>query len=113
MTYTKAPWRQSDNELGYGEFDILAKANGLPNIGIATVIDGRFSDYAKGTVALDREVCKANAQLLAAAPALVEELAEAIYMLQQIRDGNTPAWDKQSESTKNTWRDQALKRATS
>ncbi len=72
VTHTKGPWRQSNNELGYLTFDILADNLGWPNIGIATTVDARFSDPSLGTVALDRDTCNANARLIAAAPTLLE-----------------------------------------
>ena len=45
-----------------------------------------------------------NAELLAA-------LAEACYLLYIAKEGLTPAWDKQSESTKQIWRDKAIHKA--
>ena len=43
---------------------------------------------------------------------LLEALAEACYLLYITKEGLTPAWDKQSESTKQIWRDKAIRKAT-
>ena len=42
---------------------------------------------------------------------LLEALAIALYTLQVIEDSMTPAWDRQTESTKEIWRNKAIRKA--
>ena len=59
--HTKEPWRVSNNELGFADFDILTEKHvGYPNVGIARLVDECFSDYKLGSVALHIEEVRAN-----------------------------------------------------
>ena len=86
--YTPGPWRISNGELEYGQFDILTERGGFPNVGIATVVDGRFSDVDRGSVALHRGECLANARLIAAAPELLEAVKAGVIMLRELNEGH-------------------------
>ena len=61
---------------------------------------------------VDHQARKELAQLEAANATLLEALAEACYLLYIAKEGLTPAWDKQSESTKQIWRDEAIRKAS-
>lgn len=92
--FTPGPWRVSNNELGCENYDILAEWQGLKNVGIATVVDGRFSDFRNDTVALHRDTLAANARLIAAAPQLLEALQELVDVSAEDTPRVLKAWDK-------------------
>ena len=50
---------------------------------------------------------KAKDELIAE---LVEALAEALYTIYVMEENLTPAWNKQSDATKQIWRDKAIRK---
>ena len=76
MRHTPGPWRISKNELGYNQYDILTEFHEFKNTGICTLVDARFSNIHKGSVALDKDIISANAKLIASAPSMLETLKQ-------------------------------------
>lgn len=85
MKHTPGPWRVSDDELGFGPYDILADNRGWPNLGIATVVSGRFADHKLGTVGLPAEECRANAEFIVRACNAHDDLLEVLLALYELR----------------------------
>lgn len=62
--HTELPWRVSENELGYLNFDILAHKMGYTNVGIARLVHCAFSDPSLGSLALHKDEIISNAHFI-------------------------------------------------
>ena len=92
MKHTQGPWAISDGDECHGP------ANDILSIRIAHENGGAIADvYSNCLVNTDAE-CRANAHLIAAAPALLEALqaVTSIYV-QLVNTGDAGRWDPEME----------------
>ena len=89
MKHTPTPWRISNNELGHGNYDIIAFGNDtFPSIGVASLIDARFADDTIGSVALHKDEIEANAAIIIRAVNSHDDLVRELKAREWFDDGD-------------------------